>query len=113
MHLFLWHCNYVLNFSAQFVVDIYVHSLIVREKEQPPYPTSAMKNDFAEKFHRFMSSLTDTRWKMDGKTVLYIPVEGKEICVAVAAQDKEYVQRMEGRQPILWRQFFFFRLLLS
>lgn len=63
-----------------------------------------MKNDFAEKFHRFMSGLTDTRWKMEGKTVLYIPVEGKEIPLDVAVCDKEYMQRMEGGWSVfcLW-----------
>jgi len=59
-----------------------------------------MKNDFAEKFHRFMSGLTDTCWKMEGKTVLYIPVEGKEIPLDVAVCDKEYIQRMEGRWSV-------------
>ena len=59
-----------------------------------------MKNDFAEKFHRFMSGLTDTCWKMEGKTVLYIPMEGKEIPLDVAVCDKEYIQRMEGRWSV-------------
>ncbi|KAL8578357.1 hypothetical protein ACOMHN_031731 [Nucella lapillus] len=60
-----------------------------------PSWTESLRNDFSEKLHRFMSGLTDTRWKIDGKTVLYIPYEGVESPIDVSADDKEYVQRME------------------
>ncbi|KAK7091017.1 hypothetical protein V1264_010736 [Littorina saxatilis] len=60
-----------------------------------PTWTESMRNDFSEKFHRFMSGLTDTRWKLEGKTVLYIPNEGRVFPIVEAAEDKEYIQRME------------------
>ena len=32
-------------------------------------------NDFSSRMHRFLATLTDIRYKMNGKTVLYIPEE--------------------------------------
>lgn len=43
-----------------------------------------------------MASLTDARYKMQGKTVLYIPNENNSFTVEQAAKSKEYVQRLEG-----------------
>lgn len=66
-----------------------------------------MKNDFSAQLHRFMANLIDTRHKLDDKTVLYMPFEGGEknildpteraALVEQLAQDKEYVNRMEGK----------------
>ena len=55
-----------------------------------------MKDDFSGKYHKFASLLTDTRWKMEGKTVLYVPNEGKELPEETAAKDNDYVKRMDG-----------------
>ena len=43
-----------------------------------------------------MASLTDARYKMKGKTVLYIPNENNSLPAESAAKSKEYVQRLEG-----------------
>ena len=56
----------------------------------------SIKNDFSAQLHKFLASLTDTRWKMEGKTVLYIPSEGLHIDAEVAAKNKELVQRLES-----------------
>ena len=76
-------------------------SIPVGFKFSPPYHILALRNDFSEKLHRFMSGLTDTRWKMEGKTVLYIPNEGRTMPVETAARDKDFVQRMEGEMCVI------------
>lgn len=68
--------------------------------ENTSWPDS-IKNDFSAQMHRFLASLTDTRWKIDGKTVLYIPTEGLSLETEVAAKNKELVQRLES-EKILW-----------
>ncbi|KAM7541340.1 hypothetical protein Aperf_G00000036599 [Anoplocephala perfoliata] len=55
----------------------------------------SIKNDFALQLHRFMSALTDTRWKINAKTVLYIPLEGFNHPPAEQAKDKDLVSRLE------------------
>ena len=62
--------------------------------ETTSWPDS-IKNEFTLQLHRFMSSLTDTRYKLEGKTVLYIPTEGMHLVSEEAAQNKDLVQRME------------------
>ncbi|CAL1538804.1 unnamed protein product [Lymnaea stagnalis] len=62
--------------------------------ENRSWPDS-IKNDFSAQLHRFLASLTDTRWKLEGKTVLYIPTEGMKIPLEEAAKNKELVQRLE------------------
>ncbi len=57
----------------------------------------SIKNDFSAQLHRFLASLTDIRWKMVGKTVLYIPNEGLNLPAEVAAKNKELVQRLESK----------------
>lgn len=49
-----------------------------------------------------MASLTDTHYKIQGHTVLYIPKEGMNIPPEKAAKDKELVQRLESE----YFQFF-------
>lgn len=51
--------------------------------------------------HKFLASLTDTTWKMEGATVLYIPKEGIDLPIDIAAKNKELVQRLESN--ILFR----------
>ena len=55
-----------------------------------------IKNDFSGHLHKFMANLTDTRYKMQGKTVLYVPNEGNRLSVEEAAKSKEFVQRLES-----------------
>ncbi|KAI0228083.1 Dynein heavy chain 2, axonemal [Lamellibrachia satsuma] len=62
--------------------------------ENKTWPDS-IKNDFSAQLHKFLASLTDTRWKMEGKTVLYIPGEGLKMSPELAARDKELIQRLE------------------
>ncbi|XP_046574741.1 LOW QUALITY PROTEIN: dynein axonemal heavy chain 2-like [Haliotis rubra] len=62
--------------------------------ENTSWPDS-IKNDFSAQLHKFLANLTDTRWKLEGKTVLYIPTEGMRIPPDVAAKNKELVQRLE------------------
>lgn len=57
---------------------------------------TAIKSDFSGQLHRFLASLTDTRWKMEGVTVLYIPKEGSNLSVEEAAKNKELVQRLDS-----------------
>ena len=63
--------------------------------ENKSWPDS-IKNDFSSQLHKFLASLTDTRWKMEGKTVLYIPNEGLTLEPEKAAKDKDLVQRLES-----------------
>lgn len=58
---------------------------------------AGIKNDFSAQLHKFLANLTDTRWKLEGKTVLYIPTEGMRIPPDVAAKNKELVQRLESK----------------
>lgn len=44
-----------------------------------------------------MATLTDAKYKMYGKTVLYVPNEGLTLSVEEAAKNKDYVQRLEGK----------------
>ncbi|XP_059156869.1 dynein axonemal heavy chain 2-like isoform X2 [Physella acuta] len=62
--------------------------------ENRSWPDS-IKNDFSAQLHRFLASLTDTRWKLEGKTVLYVPTEGIKLTVEEAAKNKELIQRLE------------------
>ncbi|XP_066267393.1 dynein axonemal heavy chain 2-like isoform X1 [Branchiostoma lanceolatum] len=62
--------------------------------ENKSWPDS-IKNDFSAQLHKFLANLTDTRYKMEGHTVLYIPNEGTSIPAEVAAKDKELVSRLE------------------
>lgn len=55
----------------------------------------SIKNDFALQLHRFMSALTDTRWKMSSKTVLYIPLEGFNHPPADQIKDRDLISRLE------------------
>jgi len=53
-------------------------------------------NDFSARMHRFLATLTDIRYKMNGKTVLYIPEEKRvPEKPSEAMQDKELVSRLE------------------
>ncbi len=45
-----------------------------------------------------MASLTDTHYKIQGHTVLYIPNEGLNVSPDQAAKNKELVQRLESKQ---------------
>ncbi len=64
----------------------------------------SIKNDFASQLHRFLATLTDIRWRMEGITKLYIPKEGLDIPVEQAAKDKELVQRLESAMVHWCRQ---------
>ncbi|KAI4898373.1 hypothetical protein NFI96_012388, partial [Prochilodus magdalenae] len=55
----------------------------------------SIKNNYSAHMHRFLTSLTDTRFKLVGNTVLYIPMEALQHSPEVAARDKELVQRLE------------------
>ncbi|XP_015682672.1 dynein heavy chain 2, axonemal-like, partial [Protobothrops mucrosquamatus] len=55
----------------------------------------SIKNEIFSEIYHFMTSLTDTRYKMKGRTVLYIPIESRSISAEVALKDKALVQRLE------------------
>ncbi|XP_053218034.1 dynein axonemal heavy chain 2 isoform X2 [Podarcis raffonei] len=55
----------------------------------------SIKNEFFSEIYHFMTSLTDTRSKMRGRTILYIPVESLTIKTEMALKDKALVQRLE------------------
>lgn len=41
----------------------------------------------------------DTRYKLEGHTVLYIPAEAMNVAPEVVVKDKELVQRLESEWP--------------
>ncbi|XP_032178406.1 dynein heavy chain 2, axonemal isoform X12 [Mustela erminea] len=55
----------------------------------------SIRNHFASHLHRFLACLTDTRYKLEGHTVLYIPAEAMNVAPEVVVKDKELVQRLE------------------
>ncbi|KAL5251273.1 hypothetical protein ACHWQZ_G016836 [Mnemiopsis leidyi] len=55
----------------------------------------SVRNDFAAQLHKFMACLTDTAYKMEGKTVLYIPEEDVSSSLEKSAKNKELVARLE------------------
>ncbi|KAM6163721.1 dynein axonemal heavy chain 2 [Rhynchocyon petersi] len=55
----------------------------------------SIRNNFASHLHRFLSCLTDTRYKLEGHTVLYIPAEAMNMNPEVVVKDKELVLRLE------------------
>ncbi|ELR57060.1 Dynein heavy chain 2, axonemal, partial [Bos mutus] len=55
----------------------------------------SIRNHFASHLHRFLACLTDTRYKLEGHTVLYIPTEAMNMKPEVVVKDKELVQRLE------------------
>ncbi|XP_039087571.1 dynein heavy chain 2, axonemal [Hyaena hyaena] len=55
----------------------------------------SIRNHFASHLHRFLACLTDTRYKLEGHTVLYIPAEAMNMAPEVVVKDKELVQRLE------------------
>ncbi|XP_053425879.1 dynein axonemal heavy chain 2 isoform X5 [Nycticebus coucang] len=55
----------------------------------------SIRNHFASHLHRFLACLTDTRYKLEGHTVLYIPTEAMNMKPDVVVKDKELVQRLE------------------
>lgn len=59
--------------------------------------TIGIKNDFSAHVHKFMANLTDTRYRMQGKTVLYVPNENTNLSIEEAAKSKEFVQRLESK----------------
>ncbi|KAB0401794.1 hypothetical protein E2I00_020008, partial [Balaenoptera physalus] len=55
----------------------------------------SIRNHFASHLHRFLACLTDTRYKLEGHTVLYIPAEAMNMKPEAVVKDKELVQRLE------------------
>ena len=75
--------------------------------------SSGVRNDFAGQLHKFMACLTDTAYKMEGKTVLYIPEEDVSSSLEKCAKNKELVARLESERIyhfylifLVWVQFF-------
>ena len=58
---------------------------------------TGVRNDFAAQLHKFMACLTDTAYKMEGKTVLYIPEEDVSSSLEKSAKNKELVARLESK----------------
>ncbi|XP_005399515.1 PREDICTED: dynein heavy chain 2, axonemal isoform X2 [Chinchilla lanigera] len=55
----------------------------------------SIRNHFTSHLHKFLACLTDTRYKLEGHTVLYIPAETENMKPEVVVKDKELVQRLE------------------
>ncbi|CAO2643769.1 Dynein axonemal heavy chain 2 [Lemmus lemmus] len=55
----------------------------------------SIRNHFVSHLHRFLACLTDTRYKLEGHTVLYIPAEAINMNPEVVVKDKELLQRLE------------------
>lgn len=73
------------------LIRIYCEQLFLLDKYV------GIKNDFSAQLHKFLANLTDTRWKLEGKTVLYIPTEGLKLASEEAAKNKDLVQRLESK----------------
>ncbi|XP_035375794.1 dynein heavy chain 2, axonemal [Electrophorus electricus] len=55
----------------------------------------SIKNIYSAHMDRFLTTLTDSRFRLVGNTVLYIPMEALQRSPEVAARDKALVQRLE------------------
>ncbi|XP_076145705.1 dynein axonemal heavy chain 2 [Alosa pseudoharengus] len=55
----------------------------------------SIKNNYLAHMHRYLTTLTDARFKLVGNTVLYVPMEAMQCTPEEAAKDKELVQRLE------------------
>ncbi|KAL8578353.1 Dynein heavy chain 2, axonemal [Nucella lapillus] len=94
--------NFLSSVQYGTVNGVYIQSLLRNMMgiyapvffENTSWPDS-IKNDFSAQLHKFLASLTDTRWKLDGKTMLYVPTEGMRMQPEDAARNKELVQRLE------------------
>ncbi|XP_051578639.1 dynein axonemal heavy chain 2 [Myxocyprinus asiaticus] len=53
------------------------------------------KNNYSEHMHRFLTNLTDSRFKLLGSTALYIPLEALQYSPKMAVKNKELVYRLE------------------
>ena len=58
----------------------------------------SIKNEFTSKMQRFMARLSDSKWKSEDKTVLYIPLEAVLTSVESASKNKEMIQRLESNE---------------
>ncbi|KAI2662836.1 Dynein axonemal heavy chain 2 [Labeo rohita] len=58
------------------------------------WPETA-KNNYSVELHRFLSKLTDCRYKLLGSTVLYVPLEALQHRPEEAVTNKSLVQRLE------------------
>ncbi|TSK77047.1 Dynein heavy chain 2, axonemal [Bagarius yarrelli] len=66
--------------------------LVSRSTDWP----ESIKNYYISHTHRFITYLTDARFRLMRKTVLYVPMEALQHKTEVTAKDKEMVKRLEG-----------------
>ena len=57
--------------------------------------SDGIRNEYLAELHKFMSVLTDTLWRMQSKTILYIPPGSADLTPALAS-DKELVRRLQS-----------------
>ncbi|MCJ8731422.1 hypothetical protein PDJAM_G00199410 [Pangasius djambal] len=69
-----------------------IHAPLVTHSTDWP---ESIKNNYFAHMHRFITYLTDARFRLVRKTVLYIPLEALQHSPEVAARDKELVKRLE------------------
>ncbi|KAI5104428.1 dynein heavy chain 2, axonemal isoform X1 [Silurus meridionalis] len=69
-----------------------IHAPLVTQSTDWP---ENVKNNYIAHMHRFVTNLTDARFRPMRKTVLYIPVEALQHSPEEAARDKELVKRLE------------------
>ncbi|KAK3546101.1 hypothetical protein QTP70_022875 [Hemibagrus guttatus] len=69
-----------------------IHAPLVTHSTDWP---ESIKNNYIAHMHRFITYLTDARFSLVRKTVLYIPLEALQHSPEVAARDKEMVKRLE------------------
>ncbi|XP_060775597.1 dynein axonemal heavy chain 2 [Neoarius graeffei] len=69
-----------------------IHAPLVTHSTDWP---ESIKNSYLVHMHRFITYLTDARFSLVRKTVLYIPLEALQYSPEVAAKDKELVKRLE------------------
>ena len=63
---------------------------------QKQFWPDSIRHDLNSLIHRFLSSYTEHKFKLQSKTVIYIPIENLSLSVEIASRDKEFVSRLEN-----------------
>ena len=63
---------------------------------QKQFWPDSIRHDLNSQIHRFLSSYTEHKFKLQSKTVIYIPTENLNLSVEIGSRDKEFVSRLEN-----------------
>lgn len=62
----------------------------------PEFWPDSVRHDLNSQIHRFLSTITEHKFKLQSKTVIYIPNENLKLPVELSSRDKEFVSRLEN-----------------